>query len=108
MNRDERRVDAVFAALADPTRRSVMQELARTDSATATELAETMPVSRQAVVKHLQVLARAGLATSTRDGREVHYYFTPDPLADAARWLAQEGAAWDDRLDRLRAMLDRS
>jgi DNA-binding transcriptional ArsR family regulator len=108
VNRDDRRVDAVFAALADPTRRSVMRELARSESVTATELAESMPVSRQAVVKHLQVLARAGLARSTRDGREVHYVFTPDPLADAARWLAEEGAAWDERLDRLRTMLERS
>ena len=107
MNREERRIDAVFTALSDPTRRSVMQELARAESITATELAETMPVSRQAVVKHLQVLARAGLARSIHDGREVHYVFTPDPLADAARWLAEEGAAWDVRLERLRVMLER-
>ena len=106
MSRDDARIDAVFAALSDPTRRSVMRELARADHLTATELAETMPVTRQAVVKHLQVLNRAGLATATRDGREVHYSFTPDPLADAARWLADEGAAWDDRLDRLRSQLE--
>ncbi|MFI5046037.1 MAG: ArsR/SmtB family transcription factor [Acidimicrobiia bacterium] len=103
----EPRVDAVFAALSDPTRRSVMSELAHTESATATELAEQVPVSRQAVVKHLQVLGRAGLVTSARDGREVRYSFRAEPLADVAEWIADEGAVWDDRLRRLQRMFDR-
>ncbi|HEY7106336.1 MAG TPA: metalloregulator ArsR/SmtB family transcription factor [Acidimicrobiia bacterium] len=102
--RDDK-IGAVFAALSDTTRRSVLGEVARVESVTATELAESMPVSRQAVVKHLQVLNRAGLVTSARDGREVRYSFTAAPLADAAQWMAEEGANWDDRLDRLRNLL---
>ena len=77
------------------------------ESITATELAETLPVSRQAVVKHLQVLGRAGLVTSARDGREVRYSFAAAPLADAAEWIAEEGSNWDDRLDRLRRSFER-
>jgi DNA-binding transcriptional ArsR family regulator len=98
-------IGAVFSALSDATRRSVLGEVARAESVTASELAETMPVSRQAVVKHLQVLGRAGLVTSARDGREVRYSFSAAPLADAARWMAEEGAAWDKRLERLRKLL---
>ena len=78
----------------------------RAESVTATELAETMPVSRQAVVKHLQVPGRAGLVRSARDGREVRYSFVADPLADAAQWIAEEGARWDDRLERLRKLFE--
>jgi DNA-binding transcriptional ArsR family regulator len=99
------RIGAVFSALSDATRRSVLGEVARADSVTATELAETMPVSRQAVVKHLQVLGRAGLVTSARDGREVRYSFSAAPLADAAHWIGAEGANWDARLARLRDLL---
>jgi len=104
--RDNDRIGAVFSALSDPTRRSVLGEVARAESVTATELAEGMPVTRQAVVKHLQVLGRAGLVTSARDGREMRYTFSPAPLTDAARWIAEEGANWDDRLERLRKLLN--
>ncbi len=100
-------IGAVFSALSDATRRSVLGQLSRAESVTATELAETLPVSRQAVVKHLQVLGRAGLVTSARDGREVRYSFAAAPLADAAQWIAEEGANWDDRLERLRRSFDR-
>jgi DNA-binding transcriptional ArsR family regulator len=102
--RDEK-IGAVFSALSDATRRSVLGELARAESVTATELAESIPVSRQALVKHLQVLGRAGLVTSARDGREVRYSFAAAPLADAAQWMAEEGSNWDDRLERLRKLL---
>jgi DNA-binding transcriptional ArsR family regulator len=107
MSERDDRIGAVFSALSDSTRRSVLGEVARAESVTATELAETMPVSRQAVVKHLQVLGRAGLVTSARDGREVRYSFRATPLADAAQWMAEEGGNWDDRLARLRRSFDR-
>ncbi len=97
--------DAVFAALADPTRRAVLQAVARADSRTATELAAAMPVSRQALVKHLQQLADAGLVTAERRGRERRYRITPAPLTDAMAWMADVGSAWDARLDRLRRRL---
>ena len=101
-------IGAVFSALSDATRRSVLNQVSRAESVTATEVAETLPVSRQAVVKHLQVLGRAGLVTSARDGREVRYSFAAAPLADAAEWIAEEGANWDDRLERLRRSFDRA
>ena len=69
-----------------PIRRDarIIDQLARTESATATELAAVVPVTRQAVNKHLQALGRAGFVTPTRDGREVRYSFTPAPLDEAA------------------------
>jgi DNA-binding transcriptional ArsR family regulator len=101
-------VDEVFAALADPTRRSVLEALLHDGPATATELAPGFAVSRQAVVKHLGVLVDAGLVACERHGREVHYHAVTAPLRDAATWLATAGAAWDKRLDRLaRKLADR-
>jgi DNA-binding transcriptional ArsR family regulator len=94
----------VFAALADPTRLRVLREVAERGPATATELAGVLPISRQAVAKHLAVLAGAGLVTPTRAGRENRYRASTAPLAAAQRWLAETGAAWDDRLERLTAL----
>jgi len=96
------RVDAVFAALADPTRRRLLGRLAQQPSATATELAASEPVSRQAVVKHLQSLGEAGLVAPSREGREVRYALTAAPLEDAVGWMVTVGAKWDRRLDRLK------
>lgn len=100
--------DAVFDALADPTRRGLLRDLGRRGEATATELAATVTVSRQAVTKHLQALEAAGLVVAERHGRERRYRVTPAPLDDAVRWMAEVGAAWDDRLDRLRSRVERS
>jgi DNA-binding transcriptional ArsR family regulator len=91
-------VDAVFDALADANRRELILALAERESATATELAEVLPVTRQGVSKHLAVLARAGLVGDDRLGRERRYRLTPAPLSDAVAWLATVGAEWDDRL----------
>jgi DNA-binding transcriptional ArsR family regulator len=98
--------DRVFVALADATRREVLRAVGSSDGVTATELASEMPVTRQAVAKHLAVLADAGLVTAERHGREQRYVVTPGPLGDAMRWLAEAGAAWDTRLARLAAKLD--
>ena len=100
------RVDAVFAALADPTRRRLLGRLAEQQSATATELAASEPVSRQAIVKHLRSLDEAGLVAPSRAGREVRYAITPEPLEDAVGWMATVGAQWDRRLARLRGRLE--
>ena len=89
--------DAVFAALADPNRRRLLATVA-TSPATATELADGLPISRQAVMKHLSALAEAGLLERERRGREVRYRVTPQPLSDAVGWMAEVGAQWDDRL----------
>lgn len=91
-------VGGVFAALADPTRRHVVSRLADGGSATATELAGALPISRQAVCKHLDLLAEAGLVTAVRQGREVRYTLSAAALADAASWMARVGARWDVRL----------
>jgi DNA-binding transcriptional ArsR family regulator len=97
VNIQPRTTDAVFGALADPTRRRLLSELAEHPS-TATELAGGLPISRQAVVKHLGALADAGLLERQRAGREVRYRVTPAPLSDAVSWMAHVGAQWDDRL----------
>jgi DNA-binding transcriptional ArsR family regulator len=96
----------VFSALADGTRRSIVEQLG-VRPASATDLAGLVPVSRQAVVKHLAVLEDAGLVRGTRDGRRVVYELTPEPFADAARWMSDVGAAWDDRLRTLARTLGR-
>ena len=97
----------VFAALADPTRRHLIQKLASRGGASATALAAELPISRQAVSKHLVVLGDAGLVHSRRAGREILYELQPAQLEDAAAWIAEVGAEWDDRLARLRSLLER-
>jgi DNA-binding transcriptional ArsR family regulator len=95
---DSDRAGAVFGALSDPRRRALLAEIARHPEATATELAAELPISRQAVLKHLNALADAGLLDSERSGREVRYRVTPAPLSDAVSWMAAVGAQWDERL----------
>jgi DNA-binding transcriptional ArsR family regulator len=95
----------VFSALADPTRRHVLRLVAENGPASATSLERELPVSRQAIVKHLVVLKSAGLVTGERRGQEVRYSLVPEPLGEAAEWLAQIGARWDERLARLRTYL---
>jgi DNA-binding transcriptional ArsR family regulator len=89
---------AVFGALADPTRRRLLAAIADRPATTATELASELPISRQAVLKHLVALADAGLVDRERSGREVRYRVTPAPLSDAVSWMADVGGQWDERL----------
>src|SRR3954468_11995145 len=93
-------VDHVFDALADPTRRRIVEQLGR-EPASAGEIAAQLPVSRQAVVKHLALLEEAGLVCGERDGRRVVFRLNPGPFAHAAGWMHDVGAAWDRRLDKL-------
>ena len=88
----------VFSALADPTRRFVVETLAARGDATATELAAELPVTRQAVTKHLVALGEAGLVDARRSGRETRYRLTPEPLGDAVSWLEEVSGRWDERL----------
>lgn len=99
---------AVFHALSDPTRRQVVRALAQRGSLTASAIAADLPISRQAVTKHLAALRDAGLAQATPAGREVRYDLTPAPMAEAVAWITQTGAAWDDRLARLQRSLERA
>lgn len=96
-------LDTLFGALADPTRRLLVERLLTQGPTTATLLAETMPVTRQAILKHLQVLEAAGLLARDRVGREVRYRVTPLPLATAVGWILDTAGQWDRRIDRLRS-----
>ena len=94
-------VDAVFTALSDPTRRRVVEVLSQRPSVTASGLAQELPITRQAVAKHLATLVDAGLISAAHEGRETRYRLTPEPLAGAMQWMASAGARWDQRLARL-------
>jgi DNA-binding transcriptional ArsR family regulator len=91
-------VVSVLVALADPTRRQLLDLFAAEGAATATTLAERLPVSRQAIVKHLAVLDAAGLVVGSRVGREVRYSLQPAGLDATTRWMASLAADWDRRL----------
>jgi DNA-binding transcriptional ArsR family regulator len=101
------RAGAVFAALADPTRRQIAKLLAEQGRLTPTELAGQLPITRQAVTKHLAALDEAGLVRSSRQGRETHYRLTPRPFEAAALWMAALGGEWDERLETLRRLFER-
>ena len=97
--------DAVFAALADPTRRRVLRLVAEQGPTSATTLEREMPVTRQAIAKHLLVLSHAGLVARKREGQQVRYALVPEQLSEAAEWITELGLQWDARLARLRAFL---
>lgn len=97
---------AVFAALADPTRRALLDSLARSGPATVSELAARLPITRQAVAKHLTQLVDAGLLVAGEpDGRRVPYRLRPEPVRAALAWLSAMANRWDERLDALQAHL---
>src|ERR671911_1685008 len=94
-------VDAVFAALADPTRRRVIETLAAGSTVTASGLAAQLPITRQAVSKHLGALSRAHLVRSARVGRETQYRLEAGAPGGAARWVGRGGAGGGGRLRQL-------
>jgi len=94
----------VLGALADPTRRELLDVLAELGQASATTLGARLPVTRQAVMKHLLVLEQAGLVSSWRAGRQVLYQVESGPLEGTSRYLAGLASSWDRRL----AMLKRA
>jgi len=94
-------LDDLFGALAEPTRRALFQRLMHEGPQTATVLATDSTLTRQAVVKHLQALVSAGLATAERAGREVRYRATPEQLAAVVAWLTESSTMWDKRVARL-------
>lgn len=95
---------ATWLALADPTRRSILERLSRGE-ARVTELARPYAMSLNAVSKHIRVLERARLIRRRRAGREHFLAFTPDPLANAAAWIEAQRSLWMSRLDALDALL---
>lgn len=95
----------VFAAVADPTRRSILEHLRQQGPLSLTALSEPLPMSRQAVTKHLTVLEDAGLIVRATRGRERIHELRAEPLEALDHWLEPYSAAWDERLDRLRNYL---
>ncbi len=97
----------VFAALADPTRRHVVETLVREGSTSVPALTGALPITRQAVAKHLAALDEAGLIErSPGAGREVRYQLRRGALQPASTWLQSTAAAWDDRLGRLKRAVE--
>lgn len=94
------RLDATFAALADPTRRAILARLARGE-ATVTELAAPFDMSLPAISKHLKVLERAGLVARSRDAQARPCRLTARPLEQAVQWLERYRRHWEDSFDRL-------
>lgn len=102
---DAARLDATFAALADPTRRAILARLARGE-ASVTELAAPFAMSQPAISKHLKVLERAGLVSRGRDAQRRPCRIEAKPLADATRWLARYRRLWERRFTALDSLLD--
>lgn len=98
--------DELWAAVAEPARRRLLDLLLAHGEATATSLAAELPITRQAVVKHLAVLDRAGLVTGRRQGREVRYAVRPERLDAATRSMARVAAEWDDRLAAIKRLAE--
>ncbi len=103
-----RRDDEVFAALADPTRRAILQVVAEQGPITVSGVSRHFPISRQGVSKHLAVLRDAGLVRAERRGRETRFEASLEPLGAVASWVDDVGARWDRRLDRLARKVERS
>ncbi len=98
--------NAVFRALADPTRRAILAELSSKGERTVHALTNFAGVSQPAVSKHLSVLKRAKLVRHRRNGRETHYRAQPDALEPVVQWLRDYGAFWKNRFDRLESLLE--
>lgn len=98
--------ERLFDALGDPVRRKLVEALADRGPRTATQLAEQYPITRQGILKHLHVLQDAGLVTVLPVGREKRFHLSTAPLGDAERWIRTIGSKWDNRLLRLKTMLE--
>ena len=100
-------LDTTFAALSDPTRRAIVERLAREGEVAVGDLAGRFPASLPAVIKHIDVLARAGLVERERRGRQVFCHLRPDEMAQARAWLDRNLAFWGPSLDALGGLLDK-
>jgi DNA-binding transcriptional ArsR family regulator len=99
-------LNRAFGALADPTRRAILDRLTRADALAVSEIAAPFAVSLPAVIKHLDVLARAGLIARTKSGRTVRCTLTPAPMETAMQWLNRYERFWSEKLDRLAAFVE--
>lgn len=103
---NHRRLDLVFSALGDQTRRAILERLAHGET-TVGKLAEPFDISRPAISKHLRVLERAGLVQRTRDGRISRCELDAGPMKDAAEWVEEYRRFWEDQLDSLARYLEK-
>lgn len=106
MNYSDPRLTRTFAALVDPTRRAILVRLAAEPGLSVSELERPLPIKLPAVMKHLDVLAAAGLVTRTKVGRTVRCRLTPAPMDAAAAWLERTRRFWEGRLDNLVALVE--
>src|ERR1700736_3131742 len=107
MNAREGDVDEELVALADPMRRRVLDALSAHPQSTATALPEQLPVTRQAMVKHLTVLEQAGLVEARKHGRAVQFAVRPERLERTAQWMRGVAAAWDHRLNAIKHLAEK-
>jgi predicted ArsR family transcriptional regulator len=98
--------DDLWSAIGDPTRRRLLDLLLTDDGGTATTLGQQLPVTRQAVAKHLVILDRVGLVRATPAGREKRYRVDDAQLARAVAQLSSVGSAWDARLQRIKRIAE--
>ena len=102
----EDRAAPIFAALGDPTRLQLLQQLSAGERKSIAELSRELPLTRQAVTKHLAVLENAGVINKTRTGRESRYRYVPAPLIELQDYLEAISGQWDDALSRLRQLVE--
>lgn len=107
MENGSKHLDRIFAALVDPTRRTILGKLSMRDSATVSELAQPFAIKLPAVMKHLDVLQKARLITRSKSGRVVTVRLRAEPMRDAMAWLSRQERFWSTRLDNLTAYAER-
>ena len=95
-----------FWALSDPVRLEILDRIAAGSEVTVTQLAAVMPMTRQAVTRHVRTLVDAGLVSGSKDGRELRFSVDARPLEEARRWMAARAAGWDRALERLAAYVE--
>jgi ArsR family transcriptional regulator, cadmium/lead-responsive transcriptional repressor len=106
MSHHQEEIARLWAAIADPTRRRLIDLILARGEATATGLAAQLPITRQGVAKHLAVLEGAGLVERRRHGKEVAFTVRPDRLDLAARWMADVATEWDSRLAHIKRLAE--
>lgn len=104
MPNQPRQLDHIFHALADPTRRTVLERLARGPAAVS-DLAQPFAMALPSFLQHLDVLEKSGLVQSRKQGRVRTYWLVPEPLAPAEQWFSQQREHWNRRLDQLDSYL---
>jgi DNA-binding transcriptional ArsR family regulator len=100
-------LDQTFAALSDPSRRAMLQRLAQTPELSVSELAAPLPIALPTVMKHLDVLSKAGLIQRHKTGRTVMVSLAPQSMDEARAWLDRTAAFWSERLDRLASLVEK-